>query len=252
MCFHIHSPACVKEDSLQCPLCLWPSLLRGTWAELPGPRSHTQSFRPNSTPGWLCPKGQTASAMSALNPQVLGHRRLRYFLLAGEFVLGTCITQNPSRREMYPQSIPWRQFNDGIFTEVVRVKGNKRRGQNTHGWSTVQVHHHFSQKKGGEVVPRSYWKRTPPQPKPWLQTANQSAAWWEKNKILTLCPLVSCPSSQKQQKQKDRELWVTGFTYISETEQMKTNQYWDFSGGPEVKTLSFQCSGFGFEPWFGN
>ena len=133
-----------------------------------------------------------------------------------------------------------------------RVKGNKRRGQNTHGWSTVQVHHHFSQKKGGEVVPRSYWKRTPPQPKPWLQTANQSAAWWEKNKILTLCPLVSCPSSQKQQKQKDRELWVTGFTYISETEQMKTNQYWDFSGGPEVKTLSFQCSGFGFEPWFGN
>ena len=29
-------------------------------------------------------------------------------------------------------------------------------------------------------------------------------------------------------------------------------QYWDFPGGPVVKTLCSQCRGHGFDPWSGN
>ena len=28
--------------------------------------------------------------------------------------------------------------------------------------------------------------------------------------------------------------------------------YWDFPGGPVVKTLCFQCRGHGFDPWSWN
>ena len=33
---------------------------------------------------------------------------------------------------------------------------------------------------------------------------------------------------------------------------IKTVWYWDFPGGPVVKTLCFHCRGRGFNPWLGN
>lgn len=46
-----------------------------------------------------------------------------------------------------------------------------------------------------------------------------------------------------------------GFFFIPFTEEVKVilkrKAAWDFAGGPVVKTLRFQCSGCGFDPWSG-
>ena len=40
-------------------------------------------------------------------------------------------------------------------------------------------------------------------------------------------------------------------TCICGSQSLKTT-YWDFPGGPVVKTPSFHCRGLGFDPWSGN
>ena len=45
-------------------------------------------------------------------------------------------------------------------------------------------------------------------------------------------------------------MWGTGST---DGEDMKVKSVCrDFPGGPAVKTLCFQCRGYGFDPWSGN
>ena len=39
---------------------------------------------------------------------------------------------------------------------------------------------------------------------------------------------------------------------IHDHKDVKRYDYWDFPGGPVVKTPSFQCRGPRFDPWSGN